>query len=212
MHEAEKYLRDIDKPNSLHVKYMGQKRKLFINNPPKGSIGIMRKRAKKMGSCFYDWENVTQLYKPKDYKAEAERREAKFAEKYRKEATKASFTNPFIRKCLSADPTKSPYENGITTGNNIDGEIISLNAIAKYSPIGVAQFKEAIRDKKTFNTCRFKFRGYDGSLSLTVITEDGDYYKKGDIAGYFSKEFVGTGNGYYYLLINEDKFIGYDID
>jgi len=28
----------------------------------------------------------------------------------------------------------------------------------------------------------------------------------------FSEEFRGCGNGYYYLLINDENFIGYDID
>ena len=30
--------------------------------------------------------------------------------------------------------------------------------------------------------------------------------------GYFAKEFRNCGNGYYYLLINDNYFIGYDVD
>lgn len=75
MHEAEKYLKDIDKPNSLYIRYMGQKRRLFINNPPQGSIGIVRKGSKKMGVYFCDWDNITQIYESKDLAAERERGE-----------------------------------------------------------------------------------------------------------------------------------------
>lgn len=43
----------------------------------------------------------------------------------------------------------------------------------------------------------------------------GTFYKNtspGDVMGYLSPEYKDCGNGYCYLLINEDKFIGYDKD
>lgn len=36
--------------------------------------------------------------------------------------------------------------------------------------------------------------------------------KQGDIHGGFSKERRNCLNGFYYLLINDSNFIGYDID
>lgn len=65
-------------------------------------------------------------------------------EKFKKYASRASFTSPFIRKCLSADPEKCCYENGLTTGTRIDGEIISLKAVERYAPYSVAEFRKAL--------------------------------------------------------------------
>ena len=36
--------------------------------------------------------------------------------------------------------------------------------------------------------------------------------REGMFFGYLSLEYKGCGNGYYYLLINDDNFIGYDVD
>ena len=47
--------------------------------------------------------------------------------------------------------------------------------------------------------------GYDG----TLWCEPRD---NGDMLAGFSKEYRNCGNGYYYLLINDDYVIGYDID
>ena len=52
---------------------------------------------------------------------------------------------------------------------------------------------------------QFDYNGYDGSVSF--VKDD-----KGDFRGYFAKEFRNCGNGYYYLLINDNYFIGYDVD
>ena len=56
------------------------------------------------------------------------------------------------------------------------------------------------------------FRGYDGSLWLTMVENDDGYYCKGDISADFSKEYRGYGNGCYYTLINDEHFIGTAID
>lgn len=138
--------------------------------------------------------------------------EKNLVKKYKRYAEKASFTNPFIRKCINADESKSCYENSLTTGTRIDGQIISLNAIAKYAPLQVEMFRRCLKEKKNMNSYRFDFRGYDGSLEIKVCEEDTDYCKKGDIQGWFSKEYRNCGNGYYYLLVNDENFIGYDID
>lgn len=132
--------------------------------------------------------------------------------KFRKYAQKASFTSPLIRLSLAADAHKSCYENGLTTGTRIDGDIISLEAIEKWSPWVVSEFRAALRDRRDYRSGRFDFRGYDGSLWLRVVTEDSKYYRKGDVVAGFNKEYRGCLNGYYYSLINDGQFIGTDID
>lgn len=52
---------------------------------------------------------------------------------------------------------------------------------------------------------RFDFCGYDGTLWC-------EPRGNGDMAAGFSKEYRNCGNGYYYLLINDEYVIGYDID
>ena len=69
----------------------------------------------------------------------------------------------------------------------------------------IACFREAFKKKEKYSSYRFDFCGYDGTLWCEP-KENGDM-----IAG-FSKEYRNCGNGYYYLLINDDCVIGYDID
>lgn len=132
--------------------------------------------------------------------------------KFQRYAQKATFDSAFVRKCLGADLLKSCYENGLTTGTRIDGEVISLNAIAKYSPWCAEEFRKALKERRDYRSPRFNFRGYDGSLSIVIVKKDDNYYKKGDVAACFAKEYRGCGNGYYYSLINDENFIGSDID
>lgn len=133
--------------------------------------------------------------------------------KYQREAAKAGFTNPFIRKIQHADCNKTLYENRITTGNCIDGQIITLDAVRKWCGTGVyLQFCKAVKNHTPFHSLRFNFRGYDGSLWVEPHDNDDSYYRAGDLSAGFSKEFRNSLNGYYYLLINERTFIGYDVD
>lgn len=132
--------------------------------------------------------------------------------KFKKYAMNASFDSAWIRMCLAADESKSCYENRLTTGTRIDGEIISLDAIAKFAPFEVEEFRLALYERRPYRSGRFNFRGYDGSLHLDIIDKDGSYYTKGDVVGQFSKEYRGCGNGYYYNLIDDEHFIGTDID
>ena len=129
-------------------------------------------------------------------------------------ASRATFPSAFVRKCLEADPTKDCYENRLTTGTRIDGEIISLDAISRYNHWAVGQFRKALKERRNFNSGTFTFRGYDGSLWIEVKQKDDNYnyYKAGDIAAGFSKEYRGCANGYYYALIDDEHFIGIDID
>ena len=73
-------------------------------------------------------------------------------------------------------------------------------------------FCEAVHSRTPFHSGRFDFRGYDGSLWVEPCDKDDGYHRVGDLTAGFSKEYRGCGNGYYYLLINEQTFIGCDID
>lgn len=67
------------------------------------------------------------------------------------------------------------------------------------------RFRQAMRNKEKFSTLRFDFCGYDGTLWC-------EPRENGDMAAGFSKEYRNCSNGYYYLLINDEFMIGYDID
>lgn len=126
--------------------------------------------------------------------------------KYQKLAQLATHANDWLRKIANADLEKSLYENRITTGTRIDGQCIRLSTIEKYcSSVDMHLFREAVKQGKQFSTVRFDFRGYDGTLWC-------EPRENGDVMAGFSKEYRGCLNGYYYLLINDEYMIGYDID
>ena len=197
MHKAEKYLRETSR--HLYVCYKNEKRRLFITGT--GIICMIGKGRRNVGYLFSDWEGISKFYYPQAI-ADIQR---KLVEKYKKEASKATFTNPFIRDCLQADTGKDLYENHLTTGNEIDGKIISVASIANAEPDAVERFISAMKNRTSCHSSRFPFRGYDGSLEVTVN-------QQGEPVGHFAMEYRNCGNGYYYLLINYQNFIGYDID
>lgn len=146
--------------------------------------------------------------------------------KYKKLAQAATFENSWVKDCKNlpnfetwkkdvvtekygtpCEPTqKCLYDFHVTTGNKIDGKVISLSRIAKQYPYYVERLREAIKNKTAMQICSSTpFAGYDMSLS-TANREVGEFI------GYLSLEFKGCGNGYYYLLINDENFIGYDVD
>lgn len=216
MHIAEQYLRNPNNPFYLYVQYKGKRRRLFINYK-QGDIGIIGIGKRKKGYVFSDWNGIDKIFdkvfdnsKPAKSPEEINRR---MVNKYQREANNNGFTNPFLRKIAAADPTKSLYENGITTGTSIDGQIISLAAVQKWcGDYTMNRFREAVKNRMPFSSGRFNFRGYDGSLWVEVFDKDDGYHRKGDLTAGFSKEYRNCGNGYYYLLINEEHFIGCDID
>jgi hypothetical protein len=139
--------------------------------------------------------------------------------KYKKMAGTSTLTNSWINDCLAL-PTFDEWKNdlkdgarlkcfyayGITTGNSIDGKVISLNRIEKEFPSAIQRLREAISTQTAVGTivhCA-RFSGYDMSISVEQ--------KTCGIMGYLSLEYKGCGNGYYYILINDDNFIGYDVD
>lgn len=141
-----------------------------------------------------------------------QRNETDMVAKFKRYAARATFPSAFVRKCLAADPTKSCYENRLTTGTRIDGEIISLKAIERYEPWAVGEFRKALMERRQYHSYRFDFRGYDGSLWIEIAEKDDGYNRKGDVMAGFCKEYRGCGNGYYYSLIDDEHFIGTDID
>lgn len=135
--------------------------------------------------------------------------------KYKTYAEKARFTNDWLDKCLElpdtfndwvADGKKGLYEYGITTGNGIDGKVITIDGIAKeYSGIA-SEIRQAVSNCINYHSSRVRFRGYDMSIEIRYDEDTGE------IRGWLSMEYKDCGNGYYYLLINNDAFIGYDVD
>lgn len=144
-----------------------------------------------------------------------EQQEYKIIHKYLAYAEKASFTNDWLDKCLELPQTynewveqgkKSIYELGITTGNGIDGKVITVNGIEKEYPLVAQRIREAIKEGKDYHASRYRFRGYDMTVEIKYFPETGE------IKGWLSMEYLNCGNGYYYMLINENAFIGYDVD
>ena len=182
IHPAEAYLRNENNPSSLYVKIEGKRRRLFINRN-ENVIGIIALGKRKRGYVFTNWTSIEKIYYPSQ-KQEADT----------------------DGKLAHADLEKSLYENGITTGTRIDGKCIRLSTIGKYCGMANIQlFRQAMKEKKSFSSFRFDFCGYDGTLWC-------EPRENGDMAAGFSKEFRNCGNGYYYLLINNEYMIGYDID
>ena len=203
MHEAEAYLRNPENPTRLCVQIGGKRRRLFINRDD-GGIGILGIGKRKRGFVFTNWQSIEKIFYP--VQTSEEERNRKLVLKYQRLAQSASFANDWLADIAKADPAKSLYENHITTGTGIDGKCIRLSTIEKYCGSAVmSMFKDALKNHKEFDSSRFDFCGYDGSL---WVNRKGD----GKVTAGFSKEYRGYANGYYYLLINDETFIGYDVD
>jgi hypothetical protein len=193
------------------ILFDGSKVRIFISTC--GTLCKKKPNSRKFGFPLHE-NLIVSLVLPKTKKSDDEL-EYKTIAKFRKEALKASFTNDFIKDCINLPPTfeqwindgkKTAYEYGITTGCKITGQLVSIDSICKkFNSFYKEQIINAIKDKKTFRTGRFDFNGYDGSISFE-IGDDGQF------RGFLNKEYKGCGNGYYYLLINDNYFIGYDID
>ena len=194
----------------LNVRYFGENRRMFYNSEL-DKFGLFYPNARRSGHTFL-WEQIQAIFAPARKKSREEVREH-VVNKYRKKASLATFTNPFIRKCLAADPTKSVYENGLSSGVPIEGKIITLKAVGKTFPWIERQFRDALRERRKYYSGRHRWRGYDLSLSIEPIEKAvGGDYRDGDICGFLDLEYRDCGNGYYYLLVNDDEFIGHDID
>ena len=178
-----------------------------------GYLCQFKKGSRKYGYVL-DENRIQSLVEPKVKKVKTpDEINFKMISKFRKEALKATFTNEFIRDCIALPDTfekwvnegkKSPYEYSITTGCKITGDLVSIKSLAKKN-YWLQRLSEAIKNKENFLSGRFDLYGYDGSIQFKK--ED-----NGDFKGWLSKEYRDCGNGYYYLLINDEYFIGYDID
>ena len=204
IHPAEAYLRNTDNPPYLYVRIEGKRRKLFINRDM-NVIGIIAPRKRRQGYYFSNWTTIEKIYYPTTEKEETDINR-KLVLKYQRLAKLATHSNDWLRKIAKADLEKSLYENRMTTGTRIDGQCIRLSTIEKYcGSMNMHLFREALKQRKKFSTGRFDFCGYDGTLWC-------EPRENGDMAAGFSKEYRGCLNGYYYLLINDEYMIGYDID
>jgi len=210
----------------------GKKERFFISDA--GSLCRFKPRSSRRGYVVFetDLSRYRQFISPKPTTSKEEKsgKEYRLIAKYKRMAGQASFTNPFIRDCLalpdldswcrdivepnSWEPNKelrpkTLYELHITTGTSIDGKIISLNRIARKYPREIQLLRESISQKSARRIISgrwAKFAGYDISIETEYDSEIGDF------RGGLSLEYAGCGNGYYYLLINDDNFIGYDVD
>ena len=204
IHPAEAYLRNADNPPYLYVRIGGKRRKLFINRD-RNEIGIIAPRKRRQGYYFSSWATIEKIYYPTAEKEEQDINR-KLILKYQKLAKLATHSNSWLQKIAAAALTKSPYENRITTGTKIDGQCIRLSTIEKYcGSTEMRFFREAVKQGKKFSTVRFDFCGYDGTLWC-------EPRENGEVMAGFSKEYRGCLNGYYYLLINDEYMIGYDVD
>lgn len=138
-------------------------------------------------------------------------------EKYVKYARNAHFTNPFIRDCINAKVELSAYENRLTTGTRIDGKVITVERIAKYMPSWEFKIlKEALSNlgnAAPFQSSRFEMDGYECTVEIFQVNQDKwANPNNSEMFCSLSVEYRNSLNGYYYILINEKSFIGYDID
>jgi hypothetical protein len=138
-------------------------------------------------------------------KMAAWKNDIKTTAKFSRLAMKSTFSNHFIDTCRYADPLVCPYKNAITSGTRIDGQVISVKSVAKAAGYEGQAILESVAKMEKYSSSRFSFQSYDGSASVETTS-------LGDMCGYFNKEYKGCANGYYYILINQDSFIGIDID
>lgn len=183
----------------LRVKYQNRTRTIFYN-PDYKQFGILIPGGRKNGTVFRDWDGLQFIYRPDKLRTDAD-----MVRKYQKKAALATWDNSWLRDIRNADPSKSLYENHITTGCGIDGKVITVASLAKEDSYIAEQLLKAFRERREYHSYRFPFRGYECSVWTNVNAE-------GEVQGGLNLEYKDCANGYYYLLINEKEFIGYDID
>lgn len=201
LEEARNYLQEnpYGKLRAIYDDPLFGKRTATICNGTGGTMVLAPKRRRR--GYRLHWEAVEQVWRetvgePKNQ-----------TEKFIRKAKLATFKSDFVQTCLKADPSKSPYENGLSTGVPIEGKIITLKSFGKQYPWIEQQFREALKERRPYRSGRVPFRGYDATLELWFTDE-----AKTLMNGSLSLEYKDCGNGYYYMLVNDDEFIGYDID
>lgn len=203
-----------NKEITIAIDKAGKKHRLFIAT--NGLLCRFKPKSSRRGYYidYRDFDNYIEFKAPQTLsETDKLKKQYNVIAKYKRLAQQATFTNRFIEDCKKIPnfdewikEPKGLYELGITTGNKIDGKVVSIDRIAKKYRHYAEQLREAIRTQTAAQICySVPFAGYDMGLS-TVKTETGEFI------GYLSLEFKGCGNGYYYLLINDNNFIGYDVD
>jgi hypothetical protein len=209
------------------VRKDGKKDRLFIATNFYLCAFLPRSSRKGYRVSELDFDNYVKFISPKAEPTEEEKLKKQYSEiaKYKRLASEASFTNDFIESCKAIpdfetwknDKVKSSFNDndeprpkslyalGITTGNKIDGKVISLSRIAKEHPHVIQHLRNAIKTQTKGHHGYGRFAGYDMTIT-TEIKENGQFY------GYLALEYKGCGNGYYYILINDENFIGCDVD
>lgn len=177
----------------IHDPYYGTRNATICNG--RSAVMVLSPKSRTRGYLM-KWEWVMKIFEPDKPK--------NMTMKFIKEARKAGFRNSFIEKCLAANPEKSPYENGLSTGVPIEGQCITIKSLHDEFPYTTELFLEKFRNGETWTSPRNRWRGYDMSLWV--------YNNNGDVSAGLNMEYKDCGNGRYYLLINEEKFIGHDID
>jgi len=177
----------------IHDPFYGTRNATICNG--RSSVMVLSPRSRTRGYNL-QWNWVMQVFAPTEQKNPTL--------KFIKEAKKADFSNSFIGKCLTSDPEKGPCQNGLTTGTSIDGKCITVKALEDEFPYTMKAFWEAFNEGRDFHSHRKRWRGYDMSVWVSNVN--------GDICAGLNMEYLNCGNGYYYMLINREKFIGIDID
>lgn len=206
----------------------GKKHRLFISTSRQLCRFIPKSSRRGYAIHQFDFDNYSKFIGKSEPKSEDQKLKKLYnvIAKYKKMASQATFSNDWIESCKNlpnfdtwindkvkigwkSDDSKlepkSLYELNITTGNRIDGKVISLSRIEKEYPYIIKRLRDAIKEQKAVGHIGGgRFAGYD----MTISVEQ----KESGIMGYLSLEYKGCGNGYYYLLINDENFIGYDVD
>jgi hypothetical protein len=201
------------------VRNDGKTDRFFVTSTKE--ICYFKKNSSKFGYMVY--EHIFNMYVKFNFKKEKTnidliKKEYALINKYKKMAEKATFSNSWIDDCKKLPSFEEYKENTkivdygvlynyhITTGNKIDGKVISLSRIEKIYPRAITKLREAIANKLNIDSIisRAEFAGYEMSIS-THSDENG-------FKAFLSLEYKDCGNGYYYMLINDENFIGYDVD
>ena len=155
----------------------------------------------------YDNQTLSSIRKivPQKPKADAKKQQRRLVNKLRDEVLKhTSFTNQYIECVKNASTERSMYENKLSSGNRIEGKFISLKSIAKHLRIDVSELEAHIKNQTNWESHRFPMNGLEATVQF--VKNDKGFH------GYLNLEYKGCLNGYYYLLISDRYFCGYDID
>lgn len=198
--QAREYLREhpYGKLRAVYDDPLFGKRNATICNGSLGTMVLAPKRRRR--GYQLHWEYVGKVWRETV-------EEKNQTDKFIRKAKLATFNSDFVQKCLSADPSKSPYENGLSSGVPIEGKIITLKSFGKQYPWIEQQFRQALKERMPYHSGRVPFRGYEATLELWFTDKEETLMN-----GALSLEYKDCGNGYYYMLVNDDEFIGYDID